>query len=113
MDEFKSIKSADSQISFTFSDSIIHKIIDILPSRPLTALKDYFSSYSRTVRNAVKTVVVDINAPYYVLVKELFPKAKLIVDCFHLSQLIVRSLFQIRIQLMNRFKTSSPESQKA
>ena len=53
-----------------------------------------------------------MNAPYYVFAKELFPKAKLIVDHFHLSQLIVRSLSQTRIQLMNRFKTSCPESQK-
>ncbi len=112
IDEFKSGKSADSQMSFIFSDSTTHKIIDILPSRRLTVLKDYFSSYSRTARNAVKTVVVDMNAPYYVLVKELFPKAKLIVDRFHLSQLIVRSLSQTRIQLMNRFKTSCPENQK-
>ncbi|SLM93297.1 Mobile element protein [Brachybacterium faecium] len=112
MDEFKSVKSADNQMSFIFSVSTTHKIIDILPSRRLTVLKDYFSSYSRTVRNAVKTVVVDMNAPYYVLVKELFPKAKLIVDRFHLSQLIVRSMSQTRIQLMNRFKTSCPESQK-
>ena len=112
MDEFKSVKSADSQMSFIFSDSTTHKIIDILPSRRLNILEDYFSSYSRTARNAVKTVVVDMNAPYYVLVKELFPKAKLIVDRFHLSQLIVRSLSQTRIQLMNCFKTSCPESQK-
>ncbi len=53
-----------------------------------------------------------MNAPYYVMAKEFFPKAKLIVDRFHLPQLIVRSLSQTRIQLMNRFKTSSPESQK-
>ncbi|WP_176717771.1 transposase [Brochothrix thermosphacta] len=46
------------------------------------------------------------------MVKELFPKAKLIVDCFHLSQLIVRSLSQPHIQLMNQFKTASSESQK-
>ncbi|MGO3375200.1 transposase family protein [Brochothrix thermosphacta] len=53
MDEFKSVKSADSQMSVIFSDSTTHKIIDILPSRRLTVLKNYFSSYSRTARNAV------------------------------------------------------------
>lgn len=112
MDEFKSVKNADSQMSFIFSDSTTHKIIDILPSRRLTVLKNYFSSYSRTARNAVKTVVVYMNTPYYILVQELFPKEKLIVDHFHLSQLIVLSLSQTRIQLMNRFKTPCPESQK-
>ncbi|SOC16245.1 protein of unknown function [Brochothrix thermosphacta] len=37
---------------------------------------------------------------------------KKISDSFHLSQLIVRSLSQTSIQLLNLFKTSSSKSQK-
>lgn len=112
MDEFKSVKSADSQMSFIFTDARKHEIMDILPTRRLHHLRDYFLNYSYEARASVKTVVVDMNAPYTSLIRDVFPKAIVIIDRFHLVQLVMRSLNQTRIKLMNRYNTSRPEDKK-
>ncbi|WP_081311919.1 ISL3 family transposase [Brochothrix thermosphacta] len=112
MDEFKSVKSADSQMSFIFTDARKNETMDIFPTRRLHHLRDYFLNYSYEARASVKTVVVDMNAPYTSLIRDVFPKAIVIIDRFHLVQLVMRSLNQTRIKLMNRYNTSRPEDKK-
>ena len=53
-----------------------------------------------------------MNAPYTSLIRDVFPTAIVIIDRFHLVQLVMRSLNQIRIKLMNRYNTSRPEDKK-
>nr|WP_015670351.1 transposase [Vibrio coralliilyticus]AFV27419.1 transposase [Vibrio coralliilyticus] len=53
-----------------------------------------------------------MNAPYFTLINELFPKAKIIIDPFHLVQLISRSMNQTRVALMNSYRTSDGEEMK-
>ena len=112
LDEFKSVKHVVGKMSFIFADSNTHQIIDILPDRRLNVLRQYFLRYSLTARLSVKTIVVDMKAAYFRLACELFPNAKVIIDRFHLIQLISRSLNQTRIKVMTQFKTSKSEDQK-
>ncbi|WP_408869186.1 CorA family divalent cation transporter [Brochothrix campestris] len=89
-------------MSFIFTDAKKYEIIDILPSRRLHHLRDYFLNYSYEARASVKTIVTDMNAPYGSLIKEVFPNADTIIDRFHLSQLVTRSLNQTRIRLFRQ-----------
>ena len=50
-------------------------------------------------RAAVKSVVVDLNAQY---IKALFPNARIIIDRFHIVQLVGRALGNARISLMKK-----------
>ena len=111
-DEFKSVKSVAGKLSFIYADSKDHSIIGILPSRRLTCLKEHFQRYSLTVRSQVKTIVIDMNTPYFSLIHTLFPEAKIIIDRFHLVQLVSRSLNKTRIKVMNQYNTSKPEDKK-
>lgn len=45
-------------------------------------------------------------SPYVSLIKKMFPNAKIIIDKFHLIQLISRSLNKTRIQLMKQDKNN-------
>lgn len=45
-----------------------------------------------------------MNAGYFTLAKELFPNANVIIDLFHLVQLLNVALNKTRIRLMNQFK---------
>jgi len=45
-----------------------------------------------------------MNAGYVSVIKEMFPKANIIIEPFHLVQLI-----KIRVQVMNALKTSNNE----
>ena len=53
-----------------------------------------------------------MNAGYVSVIKELFPNANIIIDRFHLVQLINRSMNKTRIQVMNQLSKSDNEDQK-
>lgn len=103
-DEFKSVKSCAAKMSFIFTDASNNKIVDIVYNRQLSHLKSYFFSYPKNVRDKVKTICIDMYAPYVSLVKSCFPNAKIILDRFHVIQLLTRSLTRTRIQAMNKHK---------
>ncbi|SHJ47844.1 Transposase [Tepidibacter formicigenes DSM 15518] len=44
---------------------------------------------------------MDMYSPYMTLVKKLFPKAKIVIDRFHIIQLFHRAFNKTRIKLMN------------
>ncbi len=56
-----------------------------------------------SVREGVKYIVCDMYAPYFSLIKKLFPKAQIILDRFHIVQHIGRTFLKHRIQRMNTF----------
>lgn len=103
-DEFKSVKSAAGAMSFIFCDSDTRNIVDIVEDRRLYVLKNYFLKYSKAARDAVETIVIDMYSPYISLIKSVFPRAKIIIDKFHIVQLFNRALNKTRIRLMNRDK---------
>lgn len=103
-DEFKSVKSAAGAMSFIFCDSETGKIIDIVEDRRLHILKAYFLRYSKQARDAVQTIVIDMYSPYMSLIQEVFPKAKIILDKFHIIQLFNRAFNQTRISIMKQDK---------
>lgn len=96
-DEFKSVKSADGAMSFHMIDG---KTIDIVEDRRLNNLMKYFSYYTHNARSKVKLIVIDMCSPYISLIKKMFPNANIIIDKFHLVNLILNSLNKTRIKLM-------------
>ena len=103
-DEFKSVKSADGAMSFHICNAKNGKTIDIVEDRRLNSLIKYFSRYSRHSRMNVKYIVIDMYAPYISLIKIMFPNAKIVIDKFHLIQLISRALNKTRIRVMKKNK---------
>lgn len=103
-DEFKSVKSADGAMSFHMCNGITGQTIDIIEDRRLDNLIKYFFYYDYKARNKVKFIVIDMYSPYISLIKKMFPNAKIIIDKFHLTQLISRSLNKTRIRVMNKDK---------
>ena len=101
-DEFKSVKSADGAMSFHICNAKNGKTIDIVEDRRLNNLIKYFSRYSRASRMNVKYIVIDMYAPYISLIKMMFPNAKIVIDKFHLIQLISRALNKTRIIVMKK-----------
>ena len=99
-DEFKSVKSADGAMSFHICNAKNGKTIDIVEDRRLNSLIKYFSRYSRSSRMNVKYIVIDMYAPYISLIKMMFPNAQIVIDKFHLIQLISRALNKTRIRVM-------------
>ena len=110
---FDEFKYARGRMAFQYIDAQTGTILDILPSRFSYHIKNHFyTRYSYRERCSVKTITIDMNAGYEKLIQELFPKAKIIIDRFHLVQLISRSMNQLRIQVMNGFRRGHNEDQK-
>ena len=80
------------------------KTIDLVLDRTTNNLDKYFSHYTEKARKRVKYVVVDMYSPYIDLIKKWFPNAKIIIDLFHIVQLLTKSLNKTRINVMNENK---------
>lgn len=105
-DEFKSVKSADGAMSFHICNGETGQTIDIVEDRKLLSLLTYFSYYDTKARHSVKYIIIDMYAPYVSLIKKMFPNAKIVIDSFHLVQLISRSLNKTRIRAMKNNKNT-------
>ena len=103
-DEFKSVKSADGAMSFHMCDGITGQTIDIIEDRRLNNLIKHFYYYDFKARSCVKFIIIDMYSPYISLIKKMFPNASIIIDKFHLTQLISRSLNKTRIMIMKKYK---------
>ena len=49
------------------------------------------------------------SAPYFELIKGVFPNAKIVTDRFHIVQQITRALNQLRIKTMNSFRKNGTD----
>ena len=87
-DEFRSVNSTMSFICCDAEGS--HDIVAILENRLTKTIREHFMNrYTNRERAAVKSVVVDLNAQYIKFIKALFPNARIIIDRFHIVQLVL------------------------
>ncbi|MCD7119051.1 ISL3 family transposase [Limosilactobacillus albertensis] len=97
-DEFRSVKSI---MSFICCDSETHQLVATLHDRLSPSIIDYFENrYSKKERAQVKTVVIDLNAQYQSFIYRLFPNARIIIDRFHIVQLVGRALDNCRVNIL-------------
>lgn len=97
------------RMSFIAQDFNSQKVIAILDGRTQATIRNHFQRYTRKVRNRVKVITMDMFSPYYKLAKHLFPKAKIVLDRFHIVQHLSRAMNRVRIQIMNQFDRKSLE----
>lgn len=99
--------NTEGAMCFIFSDAQSHQVVDILDDRRLRKLTGYFNRYPLEVRKKVETITIDMYAPYISMIKECFPKAKIIIDRFHLVQHLNRALLKTRLEVMNKLDKKS------
>ena len=110
---FDEFKYAKGNMAFEYINVETGDILDILEQRTKRMITEHFiSNYSLKERKKVESVTIDMNAGYVSVIKEMFPKANIIIDQFHLVQLINRSMNKIRVHVMNTLKTSNNEDMK-
>src|SRR5699024_680987 len=104
---------AKGNMAFEYINVETGDILDILEQRTKRMITEHFiSNYSLKERKKVESVTIDMNAGYVSVIKEMFPKANIIIDQFHLVQLINRSMNKISIHIINTFKTSNNKDMK-
>lgn len=106
IDEFSYQKG---RLAFIAQDFETKKIITILENRTQITIRNHFFRYSKEARNSVKVVTVDMSGSYIPMIPKLFPKAKIVIDRFHIVQHMSHALNHTRIQLMTQFDKKSLE----
>jgi len=112
IDEFKGTSDCKGAMCFIISDADTGKIFDILDDRRNFKLRTYFHRFTLKSRKRVTHIVMDMNASYDVVMKEVFSNARLSIDRFHIIQQMTRAFNNQRIQTMKQLKKSDPPAQK-
>lgn len=98
---FDEFKYAKGKMAFEYIDAETGDILDILEGRDSRTVKNHFiSNYCLKDLRQVESITIDMNAGYVNVIKEIFPQAKIIIDRFHLVQLITRSMNKTRVRVM-------------
>ena len=99
-------------MAFNICDAKTGKTVDLIEDRNTHKLDKYLSHYLEEARLRVKFVVMDMYKPYVGLIKKWFPNALIIIDLFHIVQLISRSLNKTRINAMKENKEDKNKFKK-
>ena len=108
-DEFKSGAFAEGAMSCILMDGKEVELMDILENRQKEKLKAYFQRYDLENRANVKYVVTDFYPAYITLSEEMFPNGNVLIDRFHIVQLIGKTFQNHRISIMKSFHKDQQE----
>lgn len=98
IDEFKG-NTGDSKYQVALMDNIKGRVLDILPSRKVHVLCEYFKQFPLAERKKVKYFVTDLWEDYKGIAMTYFPNAKVIADRFHFVRYACKALDEVRIRV--------------
>lgn len=105
IDEFKNSGTNDlAKYACLLVNFETHKIIDILPSRTLPYLRNYFSKQPLFARKMIKYLVTDMYDGYITIAKEFLPNAIIAIDPFHYVRYFTDAVQNIRIRKLSNEK---------
>ena len=106
---FDKFKGVGKKLHFICLDGNTHKVVQILRTRFKPDILRYFYKFTPKARAMVKTVTMDLNCYYPLVARELFPNAQIVIDRFHMVQMLTRSFNIFRVQIMKQFNKRSRE----
>ena len=106
IDEFKG-NAGSSKYQVSLMDNVESKIVDILPSRKVHDLCQYFKKFPTSKRENVKYFVTDLWEDYKGIAMTYFPKAKVIADRFHFVRYACNAMDKIRIRVQKDMPKST------
>ncbi|MBO0468895.1 ISL3 family transposase [Enterococcus plantarum] len=109
VDEFRSHTSTEDKMSFICADGESGKLIDILPTRKLPRLTNYFRDCTNPEK--VEFLVTDMNAAYFQLTKSVLPNAKLVIDRFYIVKHMNQAFNDLRIHEMKELRNAGQNSE--
>ncbi|WP_172995239.1 transposase, partial [Lactobacillus helveticus] len=101
----------DRQLHFICLDGDSHQVVQILRTRYKKTLLKYFGRFSPQARANVRTVTMDLSFYYQDIVRACFPNAQIVIDRFHMIQMLTRSFNSLRVQVMKTFDKRSRQYQ--
>ena len=109
MDEFYSRRLSLTGYCLTLYNPLNRCILDVLPSRHKSFMTDYFARIPIIERKKVKYVSIDMWETYKDVALRAFPDAIIAVDSFHVIKHLNKAMNDIRIRIMNKYKTNKTD----
>ncbi|MDD6258970.1 MAG: transposase [Erysipelotrichaceae bacterium] len=103
LDECYAFSGKDGKYVLMILDDKTGSPIDILPSRRMNYLLNYFLKIPEEERNKVKFVCTDMYDVYRQVIRIVFKASLHVCDHCHVSQELHRKLDRVRIRVMNRY----------
>lgn len=85
------------------------RIIGALPTHDNATIKAFFSNFSVSARDKVKSVTMDLNVGYPSAIREMFRNAELIADRFHLVKMLNDALNKMRVAVYKKYRKDTIE----
>lgn len=87
------------------TDPVNKTVLDILENRYSNTIIEYFRSFNN--RDSVKYFVMDMNKSYLSIAKAYFPKAKVIIDRFHVARYNTWAFENVRKRVQNQLSKTN------
>jgi len=94
-----SLKKGHKQYCLLFYDRQNGRVIDVLNGRTKELLMAYLKALPPPVRDKIKNVSIDMWKPYSAALRHSLPKARIVVDRFHVMQNLNKALDKCRKKL--------------
>lgn len=94
-----SLKKRHKQFVLIISDIERKCVLAVLPERSKESLETWIDNLSAEQRKAVRYVSIDMWSPYYYAVRNKLPRAKIVVDRFHVMKQLNWRISQIRSKI--------------
>ena len=101
IDEFKG-NCDGTKYLFHIFDLDTHETIDIVNGKSYDVLENYFSRIEN--KSNIEIVSMDMCKLFKRIIKDKFPKAHIIADCFHFTRLVMNSLDELRLNIWRTAK---------
>lgn len=101
IDEFKGNCNHTKYLFHVF-DLDTHETIDIVNGKSYDVLENYFSKIEN--KSNVKIVSMDMCKLFKRIVKDKFPKASIVADCFHFTRSVMNCLDELRLNIWRKAK---------
>ena len=101
IDEFKGNCNHTKYLFHVF-DLDTHETIDIVNGKSYDVLENYFSKIEN--KSNVKIVSMDMCKLFKRIVKDKFPNASIVADCFHFTRSVMNCLDELRLNIWRKAK---------
>lgn len=98
LDEF-SRRKGKGRFATIVTDLEKSSLLEVIDSHKSEDIITVLKQQPQSVRDSVKEVCVDMWGGFPKVIKEVFPKASIIIDRFHVMKLVNKSLNKIRLDL--------------
>jgi len=106
------MKKGHKDFVTVISDLTNSRPIEVLKDRSKESLDEFFDGMSKKTKDRIREVSIDMWGPYYEVIKQHLPKARVVVDRFHVQKHLNDALSGVRRKIQNGLSAEQKEAIK-